>query len=464
MLSGSLYAQPAEALQRAADAYNAANYEEADAQATQVLAELKDEPQALRIRAYSRYMLMQFDKAIDDLTLLLAQQPDAAEIQYLRGEAYMMMSMYDKALPDFEAVATTHSDPHQVQLQIGIAQYELGLTNQAIETLTALTQANPLLADAWFHLGVAEYNRMNYPAALNHYSQAIELDGEFAQARAYRAVLSVELGHGQEVLEDFEKAIALGYENGAMRILYSEQLIEAGRTDDALLMLNNWLNIFSLTHRSSARALTLKGNCLQQQGNASEAADAYKVALAIDESLALARLSYAQCLMQLANWQQANTELDKVLIDIRQNPEPCYLRGLCRVMLQQPEAALGDFSTALEFEAHNPTYLLAMAWCQLATGRAEEAEELLKSGLWHNQQHPQLLLARALAFLQRSYDKAACADIQIALKQLDNASLNSAWKAHCDSDAANEQTKAALVNALEAHLKAQVETQAQQAR
>ena len=60
-----------------------------------------------------------------------------------------------------------------------------------------------------FKLGYEAYEKNNIPQALWHYSRAIELNPNHANAHFNRGTLLNDIGHYQQALEDFNRAIAL---------------------------------------------------------------------------------------------------------------------------------------------------------------------------------------------------------------------------------------------------------------
>ncbi len=67
----------------------------------------------------------------------------------------------------------------------------------------------PDSAASWFALARAEHQRGYYEDALIHYSSAIDLNIDFAQALFYRGCVQLALRQYQEAIEDFSRAIEI---------------------------------------------------------------------------------------------------------------------------------------------------------------------------------------------------------------------------------------------------------------
>ena len=60
----------------------------------------------------------------------------------------------------------------------------------------------------------------NYFESVNDYTKAIELNNEFAEAYFNRGIANILAQNRTEACLDFERSLALGYEDGAEKLKY----------------------------------------------------------------------------------------------------------------------------------------------------------------------------------------------------------------------------------------------------
>ena len=97
--------------------------------------------------------------------------------------------------------------PVQEYFNKGIAYYDQGEFDEAIEEFTEAIELDPEYAIAYYNRGWAYDEKGEYDEAIADYNKAIELDPELDVAYFTRGFLYMALGEKEKAISDFEKCI-----------------------------------------------------------------------------------------------------------------------------------------------------------------------------------------------------------------------------------------------------------------
>lgn len=226
------------------------------------------------------------------------------------------------------------------------------------EIYTDLIERNPnegryytLRAGAWWALGKTQ-------KALEDFDRAIELG--YTQAHAYtsRGLFHAKTGNHEQAIADYNQALKIDPEDLAPVInraaVYMSRGDYAKAAEDYTRVLEQRKNSVSLLHQ---RAIALKA-----AGTLDEAAADYDAILEIqpDDSSAVMGRGYIR--FQQQQYEQAVEDFTKAIELNGENPVAYNNRGYNRLQLGDAAAALEDYQTAIKLA---PKYSLALqniAW------------------------------------------------------------------------------------------------------
>ncbi len=151
----------------------------------------------------------------------IAANPDNIEMRLQRGAEYLRLGAYTAALQDFEHARNLEEKFPDPYIGIGRANYQL-LDWPAAENafLMALT-VHPVSSDAHFGLGMVYYLQGRYREAAKEFDQAAEIDPLNAEAEAWLAIASAQVGDAGEAMGAAGRAINITVESAIVHIARS---------------------------------------------------------------------------------------------------------------------------------------------------------------------------------------------------------------------------------------------------
>lgn len=124
----------------------------------------------------------QLEDAIDALTRAVGLKPDLGAAHYNLGSAYRDIGNPVAALEAYQRAADLVPGSAQVHLAVGMVQRELEQFDEALQTLTRALAIKPD-ADIHYELGNLRTAMGDWREAVAHFSAAVKLRPDFAQAR-----------------------------------------------------------------------------------------------------------------------------------------------------------------------------------------------------------------------------------------------------------------------------------------
>ncbi|MGE5325622.1 MAG: protein kinase domain-containing protein [Deltaproteobacteria bacterium] len=166
---------------------------------------------------------------------------------YLKGMEYWYKATpkdWDTALGYFQLALK--EDPNSARAYVGISHVWAGRAQMGAASPTEAVpkekaaaekavELDPTLPDAHFALaGVKSWSDWDWAAAEPEYRKAIELNPDFADARAYYSHFLMMMRRPEEGMQQMKRALDLDPLNGLYRALYAVDLFWVRRNDDAL--------------------------------------------------------------------------------------------------------------------------------------------------------------------------------------------------------------------------------------
>ena len=181
-------------------------------------------PQFYLIQGNQHFQAGYYEEAIDAYDRCIGHSPSVGELYFLRGNAKSAAKRYLEAVDDYmKAIA------HREQPILGLGPTE----NSAIFA--------PLVFMAYSNCGNALAELCDHEAALNRYSEAIEMDGQGMLGRDQtlfnRGNTYLDLGQFSEAIKDYNEALTLhANDMRSLNILFNKgnALVMLGEFNEAL--------------------------------------------------------------------------------------------------------------------------------------------------------------------------------------------------------------------------------------
>lgn len=343
------------------------------------------------------------------------QESQTASQLYEQGRVLSSLNRYEEALEKYRKAARIQWNHVDTWIKIGDMEYQLEDYNKSLEAYDRAIQINPtndepnIIINAWIGRGMVLDKQENFPAALNSFMKAVQLD-----QKSYRAWQ----GQGEVLfkLQRYEEAIAA----------YEKTLKLNQNSYDA------WYNM---------------GKSYAQLQDYKNAEKAYKKAVDIQPDQAIAWDDLANISFQLENYEEAIKAYDKFLRfapeNAPENGEAWYRRGNAFLKWQKPAEAIASYEKALEFlkVSENPDLLYNLALALHELRRYTEAIERYNQVLelrpqdyqvWYNRGNAENALERysdamksyeQAVFIKQDYYEAwyALGNVQFTLQRYPNA-------------------------------------------
>lgn len=145
-------------------------------------------------------------------------------------------------------------------LRLGTALVQYGLMTEAVSELQRATELDPSLAAAWVNLGGALLARWDFAGCVEANRRAYACDATLVAAAFNEGLGEMYLGHAQEMLNCFERVLALEPENAAGHYYRATSLHALGRTPEARVSLGRATSLGHSPEPELLRALEAEQN------------------------------------------------------------------------------------------------------------------------------------------------------------------------------------------------------------
>ena len=264
----------------------------------------------------------------------------------MQGMQYVEECQYANAVNSFEKAKEKGEDARQVYRGLGIAYMGLADYGKSIEAfLQALDNSNGILDsmdyDINFYLAAAYYKNGQLKEAKDTYDAVIDLDSRDAIAYELRGKICLEMGQYEKAMEDFDRAIELEDKDYDMlleiyKVLETEGYAQAGRGylekaleegKKSMTETQKGMMYFFLGEYEEARQI------LEKEKNSGKQAVTY-LGMTYEK---LGDCNYACSLYNNYLLNEADATLYNQL-------------GLCKIQMEEYEAALMAFQKGMEVE------------------------------------------------------------------------------------------------------------------
>ncbi|MDZ7829203.1 MAG: tetratricopeptide repeat protein [Halofilum sp. (in: g-proteobacteria)] len=280
-------------------------------------------------------------RAIENLTRLISVDPGAVGARLLLGRAYAAAGDAEAAVEQVEKELAANPDNVEAQIVMARARLQQGREQEARALIAALPEraaGRPLALETRAMLAM---NAGDFPAA----------------ADAYRQLLEV-------------------VPAGGYVIKLATALRRAGRTDEAVTALDDWL----ARNPDDAAVWLAAGDVQVLRGNEAAAISAYRSALEADPESATAMNNIAWLLRE----RDPDEALRLAERAVELQPASAAVRdtlGMVLLARGEPEAAVESFRAGLARASDSPDLNHHLARALVAAGRQDEAREPLRRAL-----------------------------------------------------------------------------------
>lgn len=238
--------------------------------------------------------------------------------------------------------------------------------------------ARARLAGTKYQTGLERLADDRYIAALEAFSQAVELAPDNADARLHRARLLSQLGKPQDGLKSYDKVLELRPDDVVARLERARLLVALGKYEDA------------------------EGDCT--------------FLLKKDPNQIPARFMRAVARFELQNYQQSLEDMNRALKADPADPLMHAYRGKINLKLKRSETAIDDFTKAMQGQPGDAIYYFDRALAHLQLNDKQAAIDDFTKAIELNATDVASELARANAYLAVGETQRAIDDCDAALQ------------------------------------------------
>ncbi|XP_038072448.1 dnaJ homolog subfamily C member 7-like [Patiria miniata] len=249
-------------------------------------------------------------------------------------------------------------------------------------------ETNEDVAEAKKSEGNCCYKKRDYEAAIQLYTEAIEMCPDCANYYNNRAAAFIMLDKYQQGLEDVQRALRI--DNTLIKGYLREAKchIALGFADAAIRSLNQVVDFEpgNKQAQSEMRAAKMVQHHDQDGHKAFDAGDYRKVVYnmdrAIDHSPACTKFKVkrAEALAKMKRFTEASQAVNGILMREPRNADAIYVRGLCLYYQDNMDKALQHFQQTLKLAPDHSSARVAFKKCKLLKSKKEEGNERFKGG------------------------------------------------------------------------------------
>lgn len=183
--------------------------------------------------ALEHYRKSELKEALDKITLATQTDPDHPRAYYYRGQILTELNNYKDAKADFSRVTSTVKDDHRLWNFLGATQTHTGDNIAAVESYTNAINLEPGIALYYYNRGSSFGQLGNLAEALNDFDKAIELGLTNSAIFNNRANTRYMMGDYSGAISDFTRSMELDpnssapYANRGIAYLYTGDTVKA---------------------------------------------------------------------------------------------------------------------------------------------------------------------------------------------------------------------------------------------
>ena len=144
-----------------------------------------------------RLKTLDYFGAAEDFSKVIELDPNHPVGYAVRGEAYLGLNHFDKAIPDLDRAIETAIENSYLYLTRGRAHYGAGDLESAIKDFDRALELDPCRVDYYLPM----------QAAVEAYTDLIELEPDNAEGYLKRAHVRAKMGNPDRSMYDFQRAL-----------------------------------------------------------------------------------------------------------------------------------------------------------------------------------------------------------------------------------------------------------------
>lgn len=353
------------------------------------------------------------NKMIGSIQLERAQ---ATAAQLMRGGGLRARTVRAETLKMLEAALKR--DPELVEAYLLIARLHLLPEGDAEEVRKATTKAIELLEDnpqaqsgAYLIRALRQVDDESRAADLD---QAVKTDPTNAEARQARALLRLQNEDVTGAVDDLKTLLKQDPTNQAVAQVAVEQLVNMDRTEDALALLNETLQV-----SPSEGLYRLRGIIHRAEGKEDEALEDFSKALAMQPKDPVSLLQRAEISLGRGDTQAAKRDLaEAIRVEPRVADSVAAVRVRCYIAVEEGRLAdaINDMKLIVQASPEDTFWELQLANLYLQDKRPRKAIELTSNILQRDPENVSALRTRADTLLGLGDHAAAIKDYERAIE------------------------------------------------
>lgn len=216
---------------------------------------MPENPEVLYIayRAYS-------ELAAQELGALASKAPDSGRTHQVYGEASMTQDDFPGAITQFRKAIEADPALPGVHYQLGLAlltnAQDASTRQEAQQAFETELKRDPSDAHSEYELGEVFRLGTNFAAAQQHYTRALELRPEFAEAQVGLGTILTDGGKPEQSVTYFLAAVRLDPDNEIAHYRLARAYRTIGRVEDANREMASFQNLHQRHESRSAKPLT----------------------------------------------------------------------------------------------------------------------------------------------------------------------------------------------------------------
>ncbi|HYG03532.1 MAG TPA: tetratricopeptide repeat protein [Chryseosolibacter sp.] len=327
--------------------------------------------EAYPMRGSVREQLNDLDRSLTDYSAYLEHFPQHTETLLSRGALRYKVAQYELAREDFELLLTLTATETNA---LFFKQKAAAANDKSPIITTSGKSHHPYV---YHYLGLIEMRLNNFAKAVEHFTNAVQLNTHDADSYANRGQAKAMMSDSTAV-EDYTKALQLNPEHAVAQLLMDE-----------------WES---------------------KHGNDQSAEARLTKTIALDSTLLYPYLQRGLERLENQDYTGALADFDKALSRDSDDAEIWLARGLAREKLSDLDGAYADYTKAIDLKE-----TFAKAWVNRANvllkkGRLADAIEDYTISLLYYPDNAVAFYNRGIAKMQSGKNIEACADFRDAVK------------------------------------------------
>jgi tetratricopeptide (TPR) repeat protein len=340
-------------------------------QAAEELTEIQPNAMNWLRKARAQVGLRQMEEATRSLERAVEADPKTGHVWLMKAIVEGELNRWEDALASTNEFTNLEPDSSPGWALRGAVLAQLHRFGEAAESYKKSIRIDPGVAINWVFLGAMEGAHGDLGAAVAALDRAIEFDGSLALAWAGRAYAELDLDRLSDALSDATKALELDPLNSRYWDLQARILRESGKPEGALTAVDEAIR---LDPRSAAYWVN-RGGILESLHQLEDAVASFDRAVEIEPSFTEIWAERGFALFRLARWEEALQSFDRALeSESTSNKSRLWAsRGMAAHLLGRPKEALESYRHALKLDPANKLPWFCEGSCLEALGRYAEA-------------------------------------------------------------------------------------------